>query len=270
MARYGHAVLGGTFDRFHVGHVALLSTAFRLGRRVSIGLTTDRFLRQHPKPGRRTIRPYAARCRALAAWLAAHYPRARWRILPLEDPFGGSILPGVGVLVVSAETRAGGRAVNTERVRRGLRPVPLAVVPLVLADDLTPVSSRRIRAGELDPTGRRRARLSVGIGVIPWTDAPAVVAGVRRAFPSVRVRVISLGRVRTTRRAEATARQLAMRAAAGRDLGVGIVRRAAGGWIAVERSATIVLSPRTLPGRSARELSAGIVGLLVPARPQPL
>ena len=34
--------LGGTFDQFHLGHVELIKTAFKFGKRVAIGLTTER------------------------------------------------------------------------------------------------------------------------------------------------------------------------------------------------------------------------------------
>ena len=50
MRRYGRVALGGTFDRLHVGHVALLRTAFHIGDEVAVGLTSRRFLTAHPKP----------------------------------------------------------------------------------------------------------------------------------------------------------------------------------------------------------------------------
>jgi phosphopantetheine adenylyltransferase len=187
VAPRGRIVLGGTFDRLHVGHEALLTTAFRDGRPVGIGLTTGRFLAAHPKPGADRIQPYSVRRRRLAAWLRAHYPRSRWTITPISDPFGGSIRPGVAGLVVSADTVGGGRAVNEERVRRGRSPIPVRVVPLVLADDLQPVSSRRIRAGEIDRNGRRISPIRVRVAVRQRADRPIVVRAIRAAFPRARI-----------------------------------------------------------------------------------
>jgi pantetheine-phosphate adenylyltransferase len=40
------------------------------------------------------------------------------------------------------------------RVRRGLKPVEIISVELVKAEDGSPVSSTRIRAGEIDRTGK--------------------------------------------------------------------------------------------------------------------
>jgi pantetheine-phosphate adenylyltransferase len=152
--RYRVAVLGGTFDRFHVGHQALLRRAFAIADTVGIGVTTPVYLARFPKPWPRRIQSYAERKRILARWLRAHYAAPRWWIAPLVEPFGRSVGPGVDVLVVSADTRAGGRAVNRERRRRGLPRLPVEIVPLKLAKDRRPIASRRIRAGEIDARGR--------------------------------------------------------------------------------------------------------------------
>lgn len=189
MRRYGHAVLGGTFDHLHVGHAALLDTAFRVGRRVSIGLTTDRFLAQFPKPLADRLQPFAVRRRVLHRWLRRRYPRRAWRTVPLENRFGGSVEGDVDVLVVSADTRAGGDAVNAERVRRGRRRVPLVIVPVVLADDLAPVSSRRVRAGTIDANGRRRAPVTVTISASGALDLATTRSAVERAFAAPRITV---------------------------------------------------------------------------------
>ena len=40
---YSKVAVGGTFDKFHDGHKKLLSTAFEIGDRVEIGVTSDAF-----------------------------------------------------------------------------------------------------------------------------------------------------------------------------------------------------------------------------------
>jgi len=221
MPRRTLAVLGGTFDHFHRGHEALLATAFRVGDSVAIGVTTDRFLASQTKPVADRLEPYANRLRRLRRWLGRRYPGRRWRTVPLEDRFGGSILPGVGVLVVSADTRAGGRAVNRERRRRGLPAVPLVVVPLVLADDLVPISSRRIRAGEIDGAGRRTAPLPVGLAVEDPADRRDAERTVRSAFRTARITRVPFTSTGTLR---SRARLAARAAAARRALGVAVAR----------------------------------------------
>ena len=154
------AVLGGTFDRLHVGHQRLLREAFRRADRVVIGLTTEAFLRDHPKPWASRIAPYLSRRARLREYLDREYGRERYRIRPLSDPLGGAVRPGPDLLVASEETGAGAAAVNQERLRRGLAPLVVRLVPTVLASDGCPVASRRIRAGRIDPAGRPRRRTS--------------------------------------------------------------------------------------------------------------
>jgi pantetheine-phosphate adenylyltransferase len=161
--RPGIAVLGGTFDRLHAGHRALLAAAFNAADRVGVGVTTDRYLRAHPKPLAARIAPYAARRRVLLRYLRSAYPHRTYWLVPLEDPFGGSVAPGVDLLVVSEETEAGGRAVNRERRRRRLPPVRILVVPIARAADLRPIAGRRIRAREIDAHGHRRTPLRIGL-----------------------------------------------------------------------------------------------------------
>ncbi len=257
-------MLGGTFDRFHVGHAALLSRAFAVGRNVSVGVTTDRYVLEHPKPDAGSVQPYRVRARNVRRWLAARYPPSRWTTVPLEDRFGRSVEDGVDVLVVSAETLKGGRAVNAERRRRGRSAVPIEVVPLVLADDLAPVSARRIRRGEIDALGHRRSSMRVGAFVEVPEDGPVVRAAVRRAFPTARLVVRVVGR-RARGTVTARAGRLAERAVAGRELGLGVARAPDGTWVLVERSPFLALDAYRGPAGSRAERSRALTRRLRPA-----
>jgi cytidyltransferase-like protein len=266
LRRFRLAVLGGTFDHLHVGHQALLAAAFRAGDRVAIGITSDRFLARHPKPIAGRIQPYTVRRRALVRWLRAQYPQRRWRVVPLENPFGGSVEPEVGVLVASAETEQGGRAVNRERRRLGRASVPIVTVPLVLADDLEPVSSRRVRSNEIWPDGRRRAPIWVALSTTDPGDREVAMRAVSRVFPRARIvdRPRSASRPRSpTGAAVAGAPTLADRVA---DLAIVVARRRRGGWIATERSRQFRLRPREIPGSRAADLERGLITLLRPRK----
>lgn len=252
MPRYARAVLGGTFDRLHVGHEALLATAFRLGRTVAIGLTTEAYLAAHPKPGARGIAPYRRRREALSRWLRRRFPGRSFSIVPLEDRFGGSVGPHVSLLVVSADTLGGGSAVNRERVRRGRRPVPVAIVPIVRADDLAPVSSRRIRSGEVDRNGRLRVRVPLEL----WVNDPAAFPWATRAVRS------ALPRVRLTRRVVAITGPTARRPPpSGIRLEVVRGRR---GWRALASTRHDTGRARNLSGRSPRDLERELRAFLRP------
>jgi pantetheine-phosphate adenylyltransferase len=180
------AVLGGTFDRLHEGHRALLRAAFDAAATVGIGLTTDRYLEEHPKPRAGRIRPYDRRRRSLLRYLRAAYPDRSYGVVPLDDALGGSVEPGVDVLVVSEETKLGARRVNRERRRRGLRAVRVIVVPTQRAADLRPIAGRRIREGEIDGLGRRRRPVRIGLSS-PMDRAAGLREAIRARLDGCRV-----------------------------------------------------------------------------------
>ncbi|MGD0587986.1 MAG: pantetheine-phosphate adenylyltransferase [Thermoplasmata archaeon] len=255
MRRFRLAVLGGTFDHLHMGHQALLATAFRSGDEVAIGVTSDRFLGNHPKPVPGRLQSYAVRRRALVRWLRVHYPRRKWRVTPLDDPFGGSLEPRVGVLVVSAETERGGRAVNRERRRLGRMPVPIVAVPLVLADDLEPVSSRRIRSGEIGPDGRRRTPIRIAISTSHARDREVAARAIARVFTRAR---IASGPGPALRTPPSTSPQGTW------DLALRISRGTPSGWVAAEQTRKVRLRPRTISGSRPADLQRGLIALLRP------
>lgn len=257
MPERARIVLGGTFDRLHLGHKALLSTALHVGGPVAIGLTTDSYLARHPKPGAGAIRPYSARRRALATWLRREFPGRRWSVVPLRDRFGRSIVPEVRVLVASVETRRGAERVSRERRKLGLPPLKVILVPLVLADDLEPVTSTRIRAGVIDRNGRRRRGIHIGIR---GTDAETVrllQGACRRAFASAQFDAQVLS-ARSSRDPARVARRASQEALSKNDLGFGVDAEAGAHRVLVisERSRRVELYPRRFERSATRSVAA--------------
>jgi phosphopantetheine adenylyltransferase len=232
--RFRVAVLGGTFDRLHEGHKALLKGGLRASSSLGIGLTTDAYLDGHSKPLRARIQPYAVRHRALTRYLRSVAPARRWWVVPLENGWGRSVEPGIDAIVATDETAPGVASVNAERRRRRLPALSVVTVPVVRGDDGLPVSSRRIRAGSIDPRGRRRAPLRVAVAI----DSPIVRVPLGRALratlPRPRVRFLTSGRRASAaaglRTAETAAVQRARRALTNGEYGIGVaaVRRRGG------------------------------------------
>src|SRR5438046_8894275 len=69
-------------------------------------------------------------------------------------------------------------ALNDARAAKGLRRLAIRAVPMVLAQDGLPISSRRIRQGLIDRRGRRLKPLQVSVG----SGNPVKVRAVREGF----------------------------------------------------------------------------------------
>lgn len=150
--RYKTVATGGTFDRLHRGHEALLSKSFEVGRKVVIGVTSDAFAL---KEGKRPEQTYEERVKALRTYLDDEFPGRPYVISQLDDYFGPGIAsPDVQAIVVSAETAKRVELANKLRAEKGFPPLKVVTVDFVLAEDGKPISSTRIRSGEIDETGR--------------------------------------------------------------------------------------------------------------------
>lgn len=151
--KYDLAAMGGTFDVLHRGHRRLLRQAFTVGRKVMIGITTDEFARRLHKPHK--FDPYPKRKKDLERLLARWGVLSRAEIVPLYDRFGPTAHDShIDALVVSRRTMKTAHEINAIRKKKGLKPIAVDPIDLILADDRRPISSTRIRRGRIDREGR--------------------------------------------------------------------------------------------------------------------
>jgi pantetheine-phosphate adenylyltransferase len=145
---------GGTFDVLHLGHLALLSKAFEISKKVIIGVTSDEFAAE--QKGKKAIRyGFSKRVSSVRGLIESKYTNANYEISKLDTNYGPAVVYGsVEAIVTSSETAVKGEEINQIRIKHGLEPVAIIIVELVKAEDGRPISSTRIRAGEIDTVGK--------------------------------------------------------------------------------------------------------------------
>jgi pantetheine-phosphate adenylyltransferase len=144
--RYNKVAVGGTFDKFHDGHKKLLSTAFEIGDEIEIGVTSDAF---------GGLKGDIDSCKEIMSNLKSFFSdKYNFVVVPLEDPYGTTIYDAdFEAIVVTEETEPTAVEINEIRVSKGMNPLDIVVVSFVLAYDGNPISSTRIRSGEINQKG---------------------------------------------------------------------------------------------------------------------
>ena len=159
MKKFRKVAVGGTFDELHRGHKVILMKAFEIGERVMIGLCSDEFAEKLGKP--HVTASYEERLKELKTFLNNLVLSGRAEIIPLNDPFGPTLAEScIEALVVSEETRPTALKINEKRRKAGLPALKISTITMVPAENCTPISTTRIRKGEIDHEGHllRRPR----------------------------------------------------------------------------------------------------------------
>ena len=152
MKNFRKVAVGGTFDEFHRGHKILLMKAFEIGELVLIGLCTDEFVEKMGKP--HVTASYKERLKELKDFLEALNLSAKAEIIPLNDPYGKTLTDKcIEALVVSEETEKIAIKINQKRSEVQLPPLTIVTISMVPAENFKPISTTRIRKGEIDREG---------------------------------------------------------------------------------------------------------------------
>ncbi len=156
--KYNYSVLGGTFDRFHIGHKALLDAAFSMSEKVGIGIATPLLYKN--KYLYHTIEDYQTRRNAVEIYLVKNDLLDRAAIIPIDDIYGNTLSDeNIEAIFATEDNLENVKDINAKRVELGLSALQIEIVPFVLSDDEGIVSSERIRKGEIDREGNSYFKL---------------------------------------------------------------------------------------------------------------
>ena len=138
--------MGGTFDHLHKGHEFLLRTALSLSERVEIGLTTQELLQN--KQYISNLEDFKKRKEVLVKFISSITDLKRITIVEIKDwddmdKYAQD--PEYEGLIVSQETYENALKLNSNREKKGLKPLILIVIPLIKDEQNKKISSTSIR-----------------------------------------------------------------------------------------------------------------------------
>jgi len=141
--------LGGTFDRLHEGHRLFLDTAAHYGQFIHIGLITSGYLNQKRKTLHYKIESYDTRRKNVENYFSHRKtPITISDISNIDMDRNLASDASLSALVVSQETILGAIAINKLRKEQNKEKMTIIVVPRVIRDDGSLVSSTRLRKEE--------------------------------------------------------------------------------------------------------------------------
>lgn len=148
---YNTLALGGTFDHLHNGHKDFIKFAAEISRSLIIGVTDQHMTLN--KPLHKSIQPVHIRKQTIVNFCKKHDINAR--VTTIIDPFGPTLEKSkIQALACTADTLAGADRINEYRDKLHLRELPIHVHKLLKDNlEIDTISSRRIRAGEIDREG---------------------------------------------------------------------------------------------------------------------
>jgi len=150
MKKYNVVFVAGTFDHFHSGHANLISKAIALGNTVIIGITSDLYVTQ--KKANFLIESFDIRKESVKKYIKS---QKKIVIIAIDNALEPAISDSTyDAILISSGTYEGALLINEKRKQNKLHTLEIITIPMVFAEDGMPISSTRIRNGEINRDGQ--------------------------------------------------------------------------------------------------------------------
>ncbi|MBT4065599.1 MAG: pantetheine-phosphate adenylyltransferase [Euryarchaeota archaeon] len=146
MAKLERCLVGGTFDRFHAGHQALLNTALDIAELVEVWIANDA-MSDAKSP---FIQPFEDRREAILVWADERITTHELTDADGPAPFRKDC----DSIICTPETLGNCQSINEKRLGNGLLPLEIIEAPYCMDDGGGIISSSRIRAGLINREGK--------------------------------------------------------------------------------------------------------------------
>lgn len=151
--KHTHAAVAGTFDHFHAGHRFLLTEVFANADKVSLAITDEEMTKGKILASQ--IQSFEKRKTVLETFLKEQSSFEKCEISTLKDIYGAAIEDKtIEAIYTTTDTVKNAEKINELRAEKKMDPLEIITLPLLEGDDDMPISSSRIRLGEIDRDGR--------------------------------------------------------------------------------------------------------------------
>lgn len=148
-----HTAVAGSFDHFHAGHRFLLTEVFTHSDKISLAITDEEMSKGKILGAR--IQPFETRKNVVETFLKEQSWSEKVEISTLKDIYGVAIVDKtIEAIYTTPDTVKNAEKINEIRAEKKMKPLEIITLPLLEGDDDMPISSSRIRLGEIDRNGR--------------------------------------------------------------------------------------------------------------------